>query len=99
MTDRIPLDHLTSDQYDELCNELDQLREDLAEAQNSSTLRKRLLERRRPELEQAEATVTRVRALADRWAKVGPPPLGTPIARWVDRRLVELNTALDPKEN
>lgn len=37
----------------------------------------------------------RVRDLRDRWVKAGPPPLGTPIARWVDRRLVELNTILD----
>ena len=44
--------------------------------------------------DRAEAAVGRVRALADRWVKAGPPPLGTPIARWVDRRLVELNTAL-----
>ena len=28
MTDRIPLDHLTSDQYDELCGELERLRAD-----------------------------------------------------------------------
>lgn len=49
--------------------------------------------------EQAEAALARVRALADRWTKAGPPPLGTPIARWVDRRLVELNTALaEPKD-
>jgi hypothetical protein len=47
----------------------------------------------------AEAVVARVQALADQWAKAGPPPLGTPIARWVDRRLVELNTALKPTED
>jgi hypothetical protein len=99
MTDRIPLDHLTSDQYDALCDELDQLREDLAEAQNSSVLRKRILDRRRPELGQAEAAAERVRTLANRWAKAGPPPLGTPIARWWDKRLAELNTALKPTED
>jgi hypothetical protein len=46
-------------------------------------------------LGQAQDTVTRVQALADRWAKAGPPPLGTSINRWVDARLIELNTALD----
>jgi hypothetical protein len=47
----------------------------------------------------AQAAVERVRALADRWVKAGPPPLGTSIARWWDARLVELNTALkEPKD-
>ena len=50
--------------------------------------------------ETAEAAITRVQDLADRWAKAGPPPLGTSLARWWDKRLVELNTALDePKEH
>lgn len=30
MTDRVPLDHLTSNQYDQLCNDLDQARAELA---------------------------------------------------------------------
>ncbi|GAQ61914.1 hypothetical protein [Streptomyces scabiei] len=46
-------------------------------------------------LGQAQHAVTRVRALADSWAKAGPPPPGTSISRWVDARLIELNTALD----
>ncbi|MDX3629028.1 hypothetical protein PV728_01625 [Streptomyces europaeiscabiei] len=46
-------------------------------------------------LGQAQDTVTRVRALADSWAKAGPPPLGTSVSRWVDARLIELNAALD----
>lgn len=99
MTDRIPLGHLTSDQYDQLCDELERLREDLTETGNTSAHRKRLLDRRRPELQQAEAAAERVRALADQWAKAGPPPLGTPPARWWDKRLVELNTALDTAEH
>jgi hypothetical protein len=45
----------------------------------------------KPELDR----IDRVRALADQWVKAGPPPLGTPIARWWDGRLVELNVALD----
>lgn len=43
----------------------------------------------------AEAAVTRVHALADRWVKAGPPPLGTSVSRWWDARLIELNAALD----
>lgn len=69
MTDRIPLDHLTSDALDALYEQLDQARADAA-------------------------CLGRVQALADRWAKAGPPPLGTSMARWWDGRLVELNTAL-----
>jgi hypothetical protein len=38
----------------------------------------------------------RVRELTDRWVKAGPPPLGTPIARWWDRRLAELHAAVRP---
>jgi hypothetical protein len=47
----------------------------------------------------AEAIRERVRVLADRWVKAGPPPLGTSVSRWWDTRLVELNTALDDPEN
>ncbi|MFD8234031.1 hypothetical protein ACFV20_19385 [Streptomyces sp. NPDC059696] len=56
MTDRIPLDHLTSDQYDELCADLDRYEElqgDMNERAIDLT--------RRAEL--AEAAVARVRAL------------------------------------
>lgn len=42
----------------------------------------------------AEETVTRVIDLHERWVKAGPPPLGTPTARWWDRRLVELRGAI-----
>ncbi|MBP5931845.1 hypothetical protein F3K39_28340 [Streptomyces sp. LBUM 1479] len=49
--------------------------------------------------ELAEAAVGRVVDLRDRWVKAGPPPLGVPLTRWWDARLVELNAALDePKE-
>lgn len=44
----------------------------------------------------AEETVTRVIALHEQWVKSGPPPLGTQIARWWDKRLVELHDALLP---
>ena len=77
---------MTSDQYDQLCDELDRLRADVAACRDQQWPQR---------LGQAEKRLARIRALADQWAKAGPPPLGTSIARWVDRRLVELNTALD----
>ena len=40
--------------------------------------------------------VPRVTDLYERWVKAGPPPLGTPMARWWDRRLVELHEAIRP---
>jgi hypothetical protein len=46
----------------------------------------------------AEATVTRVIDLYERWVKAGPPPLGTSTARWWDKRLAELHGAIQPKE-
>lgn len=46
----------------------------------------------------AEAGMRRVAALHDRWVKAGPPPLGTSISRWWDRRLVELRAALNETE-
>jgi hypothetical protein len=42
----------------------------------------------------AEADVTRVIDLYERWVKAGPPPLGAPLARWWDMRLAELHTAI-----
>lgn len=44
----------------------------------------------------AEQDVSRAIALYERWVKAGPPPLGTPIARWWDKRLVELHNAIHP---
>lgn len=38
----------------------------------------------------------RVTELYEQWVKSGAPPLGTPIARWWDRRLVELHKAIAP---
>lgn len=86
MTDRVPLDHLTSDQYDELCDELDRLRADTAACRDQQWPQR---------LGHAEKTLAHVHALADRWVKAGPPPLGTPLSRWWDKRLAELNTTLD----
>lgn len=174
MTDRTPLDHLTSDQYDHLCDQLDALRQvargycpdcgrgDAAptvehweqQKQRADEAERRLrnianghpradsiqaeigemiaqthdlrdqlraaetaLARQAQEMatwratantldaggpgtpraraEQAETELAGVRALRDRWVKAGPPPLGTSINRWWDRRLVELNAVLN----
>ncbi|MDX2846438.1 hypothetical protein PV377_47355 [Streptomyces ipomoeae] len=126
MTDRIPLDHLTSDQYDQLCDELEALRQvargycpACGRGDAAPTIDDWQRERQRAE--QAEADVKRLRndiagcrnqqwpqrlgrtekrlarvtALAERWVRSGPPPLGTPLARWWDKRLAELLAALD----
>jgi hypothetical protein len=89
-----------------LISEYNQLVAQVAEAEAGA---RRALEQRQEMAEEryiwqergdrAEAAVKRVHDLRDRWVKAGPPPLGTPIARWVDRRLVELNTALNPSED
>ncbi|MFK0124914.1 hypothetical protein ACIQSP_16555 [Streptomyces nigra] len=44
----------------------------------------------------SEADVQRVIDLYERWVKAGPPPLGTPVSRWWDARLVELHDAILP---
>jgi prefoldin subunit 5 len=77
----------TQQQLDALYSELDQLREDLAEEQNTSARRKRILDRRRPELENAEATVERVREEAQ-WLRRNYPGLTQLHSR--------LDAALDP---
>ncbi|MCZ4506939.1 hypothetical protein O3Q52_01685 [Streptomyces sp. ActVer] len=46
----------------------------------------------------AESDVSRVSALYERWVKAGPPPLGTSLSRWWDRRLIELHDAINPTE-
>ncbi|MFI5992445.1 hypothetical protein ACIBAC_11410 [Streptomyces sp. NPDC051362] len=47
----------------------------------------------------AEQDVTRVIELYERWVKEGAPPLGIPIARWWDKRLVELHDAIRPADD
>ncbi|MFF7485609.1 hypothetical protein ACFZBC_08935 [Streptomyces luteogriseus] len=42
------------------------------------------------------ADVHRVIDLYERWVKAGPPPLGTSMSRWWDKRLVELHNAILP---
>ncbi|MEU8469543.1 hypothetical protein AB0F30_16740 [Streptomyces sp. NPDC029006] len=75
MTDRIPLDHLTSDQYDALCTELAALREvargycpHCGRGDAAPTVTDWEAERQRAE--QAEAVITRVREYAIRWQAV-----------------------------
>lgn len=111
MTDRVPLDHLNSDQYDALCGELERLRADArqcaaqqwpqrlarAEAATDGELRRQLADAIRA-LGHAETELAGVRALRDRWVKAGPPPLGQPISRGWDRRLAELGGALRPEQ-
>jgi hypothetical protein len=41
-----------------------------------------------------DAEMQPVIALYQRWVKAGPPPLGVSLARWWDRRLVELRDAI-----
>ena len=94
MNDRHTINTLTS-------NDLDQLHAALDRAETENTeLRDALTHcpEREPR-QRAEAAIARVRALADQWVKAGPPPLGTSVSRWWDRRLIELNTALDEKDH
>jgi len=42
----------------------------------------------------AEQDVSRVIALYEQWVQSGPPPLGTSISRWWDKRLAEMRAAL-----
>jgi len=48
----------------------------------------------KPELDRLAA----VAALYEQWVKAGPPPLGTLIARWWDKRLAEMGKALGVTE-
>lgn len=56
-------------------------------------------EQQKQRADRAETALAGVRALRDRWVKAGPPPLGVPMSRWWDKRLVELHAALNPKGN
>lgn len=50
------------------------------------------------QLDALHAALDRVRALRAAWIAAGPPPIGTSVSRWWDRRLVQLDTALDEPE-
>lgn len=47
----------------------------------------------------AETVVAQVHALYEQWVKGGPPPLGTSMSRWWDRRLAELHRAIQPPDH
>jgi hypothetical protein len=51
------------------------------------------------DLADAKAAIARVRALRADWLSTGAPPLGTSIARWWDKRLIELAAALDQPQD
>lgn len=49
-------------------------------------------------VETQDGAVNRVTDLYGRWVKAGPPPLGTSMSRWWDKRLAELHAAILPAE-
>lgn len=89
MTERIPLAQHTKASLDALYAEIDRLAAELADYDERT-------EQQQARVDSTEAANTRVRALADRWVKAGPPPLGVPLARWWDARLVELHDVIRP---
>ena len=97
MTDRLPLAQHTKAILDQLYADLDQART-LADPELHGRLTAAInaLGKSETELATLRASVTRVRDLADRWVKAGPPPLGVPLARWWDARLAELCGAIRP---
>lgn len=94
MTGRIPLDHLTSDALDALYEQLEAAEE--TESQRQLATAREALASATTRAARAEATAVRIRALYEQWVKAGPPPLGTSMSRWWDRRLVELHKAIQP---
>lgn len=95
MTDRIPLDNLTSDQLDQLYARAERAEAEAADwaaadsadaAAGSYALR----------AEGVEARLAAVADLYEQWVKAGPPPLGVSMARWWDARLAELHAAIRP---
>lgn len=93
MTDRISLDAMTSDALDALYEQLEAAEQ--AESQRQLATAREALASATTRAARAEAALTRVQALADRWVKAGPP-LGASVARWWDVRLAELHAALQP---
>lgn len=93
---RLTVDTITSDQLDALYERIDRLREQVHKEreQMRASFREQDAENAR-----LRAALARVRALRTDWLSTGAPPLGTSIARWWDKRLIELDAALDePKE-
>lgn len=97
MTDRLPLAQHTKASLDQLYDDLDQARTHAdPELHGRLTAAIAALGKSETELAGLRADATRVRALADRWVKAGPPPLGVLLARWWDARLAELREAIRP---
>lgn len=102
MTDRIPLAQHTKASLDQLYEDLGRAEAELrryAEADSADAAAGSYALR----AEGVEAQLARVTGLYEQWVKAGPPPLGVPLARWWDARLVELHDvirpAADPEEN
>lgn len=52
-----------------------------------------------PEESEQGHVAPQVIALYEQWVKDGAPPLGVPLARWWDKKLVELHDAIRPSED
>jgi len=91
VTDRRTVDTINDDQLSQLYDNLGR-----AETENAE-LRDALAHcHEREPRQRAEAALARVTDLQAQWLAAGPPPLGVPIARWWDARLVELHNAIRP---
>jgi hypothetical protein len=97
MTDRIPLDHLTSDQLDALYDQLDTLRAVArgycpACGRGDATPPVEAYEEQRARTARAETAIVRVRALRDKWLLMTLEP------GQVRRLLDGITTALDGEQ-
>lgn len=93
MTDRHTVNTITSDALDALYEQLEAAEN--SEAQRQLATAQESFASATTRAARAEAAIERVRRLADGWVKAGPPPLGTLMSRWWDKRLIELLAALD----
>lgn len=89
MNDRHRVDTINDDQLSQLYDNLDRYEEVVGELNQANTGLAR-------KAGYAEAAVARVTDLQAQWLAAGPPPLGVPLARWWDTRLVELRGAIRP---
>lgn len=101
MTDRHTVDTINSDQLDQLYDRIKKLAQTIhafPDANDAANLAHARAQRDTAytRATRAEATLARVQHLAEQWVKAGPPPLGTSINRWWDKRLVELHNAIRP---
>ncbi|MEH0552548.1 hypothetical protein [Streptomyces sp. B21-101] len=92
MTDRHTVNTITSDALDALYEQLEA--SEASESQRQLATARQALASATTRAARAEATAVRIRALYEQWVKAGPPPLGTSMSRWWDRRLVELHDAI-----